>query len=336
VKTFAKIFLRRFLRRTILKNMKIYLDTVESRHDFLKYYNSTELLPDNYPKTVIYVADGRVLSGGLSDRLRGIVSVYKLCKSLNLEFKINFTSPFNLNKYLLPNIYDWTILPDEICYNKKYSRPCFIWDYGNYPYDIKQQAFWSKYFFRQKYRQIHAYTNMVTAENEYSILFKELFRPMPELEALIDHYVGILGGGGVFKTVAFRFLQLLGDFKEAGESNPILPDNEKKILINKCVNHLEEIYNENDCGKILVTSDSVSFLKEAMRLPFVYVIPGDVRHIDAADNADRGADLKVFLDYFVLSRSKKVYLVVEDKMYNSGFSYRAALLNNVPFIKLKY
>jgi hypothetical protein len=131
-------------------------------------------------------------------------------------------------------------------------------------------------------------------------------------------------------------MQLLGDFKETSERRLILPDDEKEILIGKCINHLKDIYRENDCGKVLVTSDSVSFLKEAARLPFVYVIPGGVRHIDDGENADKDTDLKVFLDYFVLSRSKKVYLVVEDKMYNSGFSYRAALLNNVPFIVKNY
>lgn len=116
----------------------------------------------------------------------------------------------------------------------------------------------------------------------------------------------------------------------------VLPYNERRILIDKCMNHLKDVYSENDCGKVLVTSDSVSFLKEAARLPFVYVIPGNVRHIDTVENADKDADIKLFLDYFVLSRSKKVYLVVEDRMYSSRFSYRAALLNNVPFIKLEY
>jgi hypothetical protein len=282
------------------------------------------------------MADGRIICGGLSDRLRGIVSVYKLCKQLNLAFKINFTSPFNLNEYLQPNTYDWGISPDEICYNPKYARLCFVWDYGNYPRSIKQQTFWAKRFFRENYKQIHIYTNMLTAENEYGVLFKELFRPVTELENLIEHNIRILGGGGAFISVTFRFLQLLGDFKENNDRFPVLPDNEKEILIDKCINHLKEIYNENNCGKALVTSDSVSFLERAKRLPFVYVIPGDVCHIDAVQNTDRDLSLKVFLDYFVLSRSQKVYLVVEDQMYNSGFGYRAALMNNVPFIVKDY
>ncbi|MDR2097803.1 MAG: hypothetical protein LBP37_04710, partial [Spirochaetaceae bacterium] len=254
----------------------------------------------------------------------------------NLTFKINFAAPFTLNEYLQPSAYDWVILPDEICYNKKQARPCFVFDYGNYPYDIKQQAFWAKKFFMEKYKQIHVYTNMVIAEKEYAALFKELFKPVPELETLIDHHVNILGGGGAFISVAFIFLKLLGDFRETDDSSTVLPDAERKALINKCMEHLKEIYNENDCAKVLVTSDSVSFLEEAKKLPFVYIIPGDISHIDACQNTGNDVNLKLFLDYFVLSYSKKVYLVIEDQMYNSGFSYRAALLNNVPFIVKKY
>jgi hypothetical protein len=321
----------------------IYSDTIKIRADLSKYYNFNEPLPEDYKKTVIYMADGRVPVGGLSDRLRAIVSVYKLCKELNLAFKINFTSPFSLNEYLLPNIYAWTILPDEICYNKKQVKPCFIFTFPDRLHDQTAQAYWAKYFLNENYKQIHIYTNANIAEKEYAALFKELFRPAPELENLIDYNVRTLGEGGSFISVAFRFEQLLGDFKEPDwpqkklvNHHPVLPDNEKEFLINKCMNHLEEIYSENDCRKVLVTSDSVSFLEKAKRLPFVYVIPGDVRHIDAVQNTDRGADMKVFLDYFVLSRSKKVYLVMEGKMYRSGFSYRAALLNNVPFIVKDY
>jgi hypothetical protein len=326
---------KRFLRAKVFKG--IYFDTIESRFSLSECYNSDKLLSPDYPKTVIYMADGRIICGGLSDRLRGIVSVYKLCKEMNLTFRINFTSPFNLNEYLLPNTYDWSILPDEICYNKHQAQLCTVFDYGNYPDNIKQQTLWAKRFLKEKYRQIHIYTNMVIVEKEYAMLFKELFKLSPELESLTDFHVKILGGNGAFISVAFRFAQLLGDFKETtDECHPILPDNKKKILIDKCINHLKEIYTENDCGKALVTSDSISFLEEAMRLPFVYVIPGDVRHIDAAQDTEKNVNIKLFLDYFVLSRSKKIYLVIEDQMYNSGFSYRAALLNNVPFMVKRY
>jgi hypothetical protein len=191
----------------------------------------------------------------------------------------------------------------------------------------------------EKYKQIHVYTNAVIAEKEYGDLFRELFKPVAALESLVQYnlnrIVSITGGGGntnrKYVAAAFRFLELLGDFREPEGEWHILPDDEKKVLINKCINHLEAIYRENDCTKVLVTSDSITFLKEAERLPFVYVIPGEICHIGDTQSLAKDAILKVFLDYFMLTYSQKIYLVVEDRMYQSGFSYRAALHGNVPF-----
>jgi hypothetical protein len=309
--------------------------------DVSKYYDSSEILPDNYPKTVIYMADGRMAIGGLSDRLRAIISIFKLCKEMHLMFKINFINPFNLKDFLLPNIYDWSILPEEICYNSKLSKPVCIFTLPDRFHDTEAQAFWAKKFFNKACKQIHAYTNMYIAEKEYGVLFHELFKPAAELENLIDYNLKRLGGKGEFISVTFRFMQLLGDFEEPRDTffdwyRPALPDDKKKILINKCIEHLKEIYYENECEKIFVTSDSMSFLEEAKRLPFVYVIPGKVLHIDAHRNTGKDVNLKMFLDYFVLSYSRKIYLVIDDQMYKSGFSYRAALLNNVPFMVKQY
>jgi hypothetical protein len=143
-----------------------------------------------------------------------------------------------------------------------------------------------------------------------------------------------MGGGEYtgYVSAAFRFLELLGDFKEPEGNWHILPNDEKKALINKCISHLQEIYHENGCAKVFATSDSITFLKEAGQLPFVHVIPGEIRHIADRQGHDKDAVLKVFLDYFMLSHSRKIYLVVENGMYQSGFSYMAALLGNVPFI----
>jgi hypothetical protein len=311
----------------------IFLRTLIKRMLSLKYYNSDKSLPDDYPKTVIYMADGSEICGGLSSRLRSIVSVYKLCKELNIRFKINFTSPFNLNEYLLPNSYDWYISPNEINYNPKYAKPCFI--AALYSRNHDDRIFWAKHFLKEQYKQIHIHSDIFFAEKDYAFLFRELFKLSGELEALINYHVKILGGGGGYISVAFRFLQLLGDFKEYG-SLPVLPDHEKKILINNCISHLKEIYSENDCDKAFVTSDSVSFLEEAKHLPFVYVIPGGIGHVDVCRTPGEDINLKLFLDHFVLSHSKKVYLVIEGKMFNSSFSHTPTLLNNIPFIVKRY
>jgi hypothetical protein len=82
---------------------------------------------------------------------------------------------------------------------------------------------------------------------------------------------------------------------------------------------------------MLITSDSITFLNNVKALPFVYVIPGELAHIAFSLNKSNEVYMKSFVDYFLLSNAKKVYLIVDDRMYNSGFPYRAALYNNVPY-----
>ena len=44
-------------------------------------------------------------------------------KKMGLVFKINFVHPFELNDYLVPNMYDWYISPEEIVYDRRKSSP---------------------------------------------------------------------------------------------------------------------------------------------------------------------------------------------------------------------
>ena len=39
-------------------------------------------------KTVICIYDGKIKNGGLADRLRGIVSVYSICKEYKIDFNM--------------------------------------------------------------------------------------------------------------------------------------------------------------------------------------------------------------------------------------------------------
>lgn len=79
---------------------------------FVRSYKVSKQLVTS--KMLIYMADGKMRHGGISDRLRGAVSVYKLCKKMGLVFKINFVHPFELNDYLVPNMYDWYIYNPQI------------------------------------------------------------------------------------------------------------------------------------------------------------------------------------------------------------------------------
>lgn len=278
---------------------------------------------------ILMVKNETTFCGGLSDRFRGITSVYQECKQQGINFKIHFETP-NLIDYLEPNEYDWYITPDDICFDTKRVYPCTILTYHNSENknESKNQLRILRWYLKKDYEQIHVYTNMRSGDNEYNQLFHELFKPCKDLQEQIDYHVSALGGDKNYDAMVFRFRQLLGDFKEGGET---LPELEREEYIQRCVALIEKFHEKNDNKKMLVTSDSITFLNRVAKLPYVYTIPGEVVHVGFTYNASKKTYMKSFVDYYVLSHAKRITLVRDQKMYHSGFALRAAMLNNAEY-----
>ena len=98
--------------------------------------------------------------------------------------------------------------------------------------------------------------------------------------------------------MVFRFQQLLGDFKEDGYQ--IL--SVQKELIEKCINKVEELYVLYHSGqKILVTSDSITFLKTIRKQKnYVSIIPGKVVHMNYTSEAEYKVYMESFIDLLML------------------------------------
>jgi hypothetical protein len=269
------------------------------------------------------MADSHCNLAGLCDRLRAIVSLYKTCKEKQLNFRINFTDPFVLSDYLVPNSYNWTINPGDISYNLNYVRPVYFTHlFGALSkYTVLKNV-------NRKCQQIQFYTNARFGDDEYSVLIKELFEPSEILRKEIKCHLEKIGEE--FITVGFRFRNLLGDPLVKKNKLKILSEDDKEFLISKCIKQLMNIYLEND-KKIFVISDSVIFLKRMNELTNVYYIPGMINDISQVDILDDDTIKKIFLDYYIAGNSKKVITVVNKDMYRSGFHYYAALHNNVPY-----
>ncbi len=73
----------------------------------------------NHKQLIINIHDGLLHSGGLTDRLKGMCTLYSYSKKGNYDFKIYFVFPFLLEKYLSANSYDWTIDKGSLSYNLK-------------------------------------------------------------------------------------------------------------------------------------------------------------------------------------------------------------------------
>lgn len=279
---------------------------------------------------LVMFVDGKGFHGGLSDRFKGIVSLfhYSLCR--NIVFKINYTYPFELSNYLVPNEYNWQLsASDKLTYHGREAR--FMNLIGN-P-SIKRLV-----NLKTK-RQIHAYANrdIVSELNQWyktnyqwGGLFKKLFKPTGELQQLIDSHKTAIGGS--YACAVFRFQQLLGDFTEYEYTE--LPDSEKEKLITRCREAVCKLQASLENKKILVTSDSARFLQAVSDMENVYAFPAKVVHIDNTTGESHDVYMKSFLDFYLLSEGEKIYAIGTSQMYKSEFPLYAAKLNNRPFERI--
>lgn len=279
---------------------------------------------------VIQMFDGIIDHGGLVDRLRGIISTYNYCKELDLDFRIYFIFPFDLHDFLIPNIYNWRISKEEISYS---SNQVDIL-YGDCNHSWNENWMINNYFKKRlskshnKHKQVHVYTTINTVKDNYSILFSELFKPSPYLQSKLENIKKDLGDNYV--SISFRFLKLLGDLEDS--QGYTLNRVEQKLLIEKCIKIIYNIHvKAPKHDKVLITSDSSTFVSHVKNIPFVYVCPGDIGHIQYSETKNNSVIEKTFLDLFLISQAQKAYMARTSKMYQSGFAYGGSRISGIPF-----
>ena len=115
------------------------------------------------------------------------------------------------------------------------------------------------------------------------------------------------------------YLQVFNLSKEAGK---------QKII------HIHETRHPNE--KFLITSDSRKFLDIIDKIEWVYTIPGTLVHMSYTPVHDFETHLKSFVDLLMLADAEKLYLLVTDDMFHSGFAESASLINNRPYEVIKW
>lgn len=282
---------------------------------------------------IVHTCNGFTWSGGLADRLKGIVSAYGWCKRHGRPFKINFCEPFNLQDYLVPNEYDW--LPNGVAYEGSNVQPkiCLMEPRtGKYLEKNWNEIFdkWMGLETKDFSKQYHIYTNVYCSDCDFSYLFNELFKPCNRLQKELEYHLEQIHGKYI--SISFRFTTLLGDFNDCA-GTPLDANSKEKLILNS-LHAIEEISKkEPQHEKILVTADSQTFLRR-ITMPNVYVIHGKIGHIDY-DNGD-DVSMKTFLDFFMISKAEAVYLAKGPGMYNSAFAKTAAMVNDKPFEVFEY
>lgn len=286
-------------------------------------------------ETPIYIAmiDGESFHGGMCDRFKGIITLYAYCKYKNIPFRIRYTYPFRLEDYLSPATYDWTLKEKEYTDNPLFSKVLYM----------RGEHLARRLLMLKSKRQIHFYTNRdclshinKVFEKNYDTknwgeLFRELFKPAPILEKRLKSIKKDIGSE--YYAAVFRFQNLLGDFKEYHYQS--LDNNSKaEELINRCIEAIMDLKKRHN-KKLLVTSDSITFLNRVARIEGVHIIPGSLIHMDGQkDNIPENSFeiyMKSFLDFYMLCDAKKIYRIGTSFMYPSEFPIYAAKVNDIPF-----
>lgn len=299
----------------------------------LKTYYATKHQPIKNLKTgIVVMVDGRTMHGGLSDRLRGICSVYYWCKLHQVPFYIHFGYPFSLADYLPVGSYKWNITTEELSYNSQQSRPVLLMLHL-LPSKL-HKLYLRKLRKSALHKQLHVYSNTLIYDKHYSQAFGDLFSLAQPLQLAVDHQLQLIGAP--FIAMVLRFQQLLGDFKEGDYE--VLPPQAREELIRKCIRKIDNIHSTQAPNSlVLITSESVTFLQRAAaELPYVRIISGKVVHMDYTLDAAYDVYLKSFVDMLTLSHAEKIYLLQTGKMYRSGFAYRAAAINNTPYESIEF
>lgn len=308
---------RRFLKNVFVRNYQ--WKRIVRKH-LMQYYSVDAAKSTSGDRMVVCMADGRRLHGGLADRLRSYVSYYGFCKEHGLRFAINFTSPFRLEDYLVPNRYDWTLKPGELTYNLSQAQPLFFKSSGVLTaMERKYQLnLINKYLLDKNHIQHHLYSNFSFGEDRFEEYFNELFKPSERIAAIVDKCKSDLGAGYI--SISTRFLELLGDFKEP-KNKIVLSADEQERLIEECRGIVERLHSENPEVKILLTSDSQRFLDSCKNLEYIYIPDGEIAHVDIKGECDH---TKTIVDFLLIAGASSVYQIKCGDMYDGNFSLRAA------------
>jgi hypothetical protein len=296
-----------------------------------KYYH--EVAPSiHIEDSYVFMADGRIPHGGMFDRLKGLISVYALAKCYGIPFRIHFTHPFRLERYLEPNTYDWRVSDGKMVYHYPDSRPVIAYGEIHSPWRLMKRWHGQVHFY-YGYNSLEAINHKFGTHYEWGALYRELFNPTPYLQRYLDHYQGEIGRD--YFVIHTRFMNLLGDKMET-PNNPVLPETEKRKLIRQVIDKMREVVGLHQGHRLMLASDSMTFVAEAMRIfPESYVVPGKIKHIGTAGETDDTENIKMFTDYYLIACAQKVYNIVAKGMWPSAFPEYAAKIGNVPFERVR-
>ena len=274
-------------------------------------------------RNVLYfVFDPSIEHPGIADRVKGIIALYNVAKKNEYKFKFYYKDPFCISDYLAPRI-DWLMEWSDLEYSILDTK-------------IINECNWRAIKPFKKNKQYHCYCyagndipwQFKDTGYKWSDLFNELFVPSERLE---NAYRQLGMDGQKYISVQLRFVNALEHFENSFFNNHLDTEEERLALIKKCKDGIKGIIDENPGQSVYVFSDSKVFLDSLSDLPVRVLDHDSIGHVSFVQNED--AQLKTFLDLYVMSKSQAIYRIKAKELYNwSCFALLASRMGDVKFI----
>ncbi|EGC20182.1 hypothetical protein HMPREF9141_1122 [Prevotella multiformis DSM 16608] len=287
---------------------------------------------NTYP--FVFMVDGRIPHGGMFDRLKGLITVFAVSKALGKPFRLNWSYPFVLSKYLEPNKYDWIIDESQMNFGLlSYKNIIAYGEIVNPSRLCKKRS--SETHFYYGYDSLDKVNAHFGTDYKWGELYRELFRPTTYLQRYLERYRTEIGD--CYIAIHTRFMNLLGDKTETAVNPELDSDSQKNALVASAVNAIKKISSQHFGMNVLIASDSMVFIEKIKKaMPDVYIVPGTVKHIDTAGETDDSENIKMFTDYYLISGAQKVYSLWHEGMWKSAFPEYAARIGNVSFERVEF
>ncbi len=295
---------------------------------FRKDYNRKTKCPvlTDKKQRVVFMIDGKTIHGGLSDRIRGLLSVYHYCKLNDKEFRVCFINPFYLEEYLNPNKVDWLIKYDDLSFCRKEVSFRYFNSYCNL--NNKEKEYFN--LLHSSKKEIHVYSNVTIREDLFKKYFDNLFLPTDKVLQSLNHCLAYNHITSDYVSITFRFIGILGDFQDHKGYGEDATIEQKELYIKKCRNAIEWLHHHFIDRRILVTADSNIFLNAIKDLPYIFFANGKVQHCDFGENKQDYT--KPFTDLFLIARAQISFGFYTGKMFaSSKFALTASLIGGHKF-----
>ena len=327
------------LRLNTLRNIyKIFCRSNMAETELMFASHQMSILSSNYklytakknaPHRVICYMSANSVSEGLADRLRTILTSFVFADVNGRTFHLYHDKDFKLEEYLIPNEIDWRIKKEDISFGL--NRVALIFHWRNSIPKLR----WPN-------REYHMYAaqtlvNLSTPSHladKYTDgkVFQRLFKLSNRLQLIVDK---AMQEASLIENeyIAFhlRFLNFFDPVELRGKvtSTP----EQREDMLNKVNSIIEQVHQQQPDKKILLFSDSPSFLAAA-HPSYVHVLAGTVGYI-AKHGTNQAIVDKTFLDLIVMSKAAAIYSIIGNNIYGGGFSRQAALIADKPYHKIK-